>query len=72
MTKLMEEVAVELDRDSELIRDKLEEDRKKLDFVFIVSMGELGKTTLATKVFIDCFVVYHSHVYCMGHCFSKI
>ncbi|KVI04289.1 putative late blight resistance protein homolog R1A-10 [Cynara cardunculus var. scolymus] len=60
--KPLEEVVVGLDRDAELIRDKLVEDTKQLDVLSIVGMGGLGKTTLATKLFNDRFIVYHFHV----------
>ncbi|XP_035834683.1 putative late blight resistance protein homolog R1A-10 [Helianthus annuus] len=60
--KVLEETIVGLIRDAELIRDRLVEDQKQLDVVSIVGMGGLGKTTLATKVFNDPFVVYHFDV----------
>ncbi|KVI04067.1 Disease resistance protein [Cynara cardunculus var. scolymus] len=57
--KPLEEKIVGLDRDSELIRDRLAEDTKQLRIVSIVGMGGIGKTTMAIKLFNDCFVVYH-------------
>ncbi|KAL4572853.1 hypothetical protein LXL04_019641 [Taraxacum kok-saghyz] len=60
--KLLEELVVGLDRDVEIIRDKLVEDRKQLEVVSIVGMGGIGKTTLATKVFSDPYVVHHFYV----------
>ncbi|XP_076917579.1 putative late blight resistance protein homolog R1A-10 [Bidens hawaiensis] len=60
--KVYEEMVVGLTRDAELLRDKLAEDQKQLDVVSIVGMGGLGKTTLATKLFNDPFLVYHFHI----------
>ncbi|XP_022025247.1 putative late blight resistance protein homolog R1B-16 [Helianthus annuus] len=60
--KLLDEIFVGIDRDAELIRDKLVEDQKKLNVVSIVGMGGIGKTTLATKVFNDGYVRHHFHV----------
>ncbi|XP_076905798.1 putative disease resistance protein At1g50180 [Bidens hawaiensis] len=60
--KLLDEIMVGLDGDVELIRDKLVEDQKKLDVVSIVGMGGIGKTTLATKVFGDRFIMHHFYV----------
>ncbi|CAH1433565.1 unnamed protein product [Lactuca virosa] len=60
--KAVEKIVVGIDRDAEIIRDKLVEDGKHLDVVSIVGMGGLGKTTLAKKVFTDPYVVYHFHV----------
>ncbi|KAK9051915.1 hypothetical protein SSX86_028543 [Deinandra increscens subsp. villosa] len=53
------EITVGLDHDAALIRDRLVDDQKELNVVSIVGMGGLGKTTLATKLFNDRFVVYH-------------
>ncbi|MFS8025091.1 putative P-loop containing nucleoside triphosphate hydrolase, leucine-rich repeat domain superfamily [Helianthus anomalus] len=61
--KSLDEIFVGHDHDLELIRDKLVQDQKKLDVVSIVGMGGIGKTTLASKVFNDPFVVYHFHVH---------
>ncbi|KAM0013546.1 putative P-loop containing nucleoside triphosphate hydrolase, leucine-rich repeat domain superfamily [Helianthus debilis subsp. tardiflorus] len=58
----LDEIFVGLDRDAELIRDKLVGDQKNLDVVSIVGMGVIGKTTLATKVFNDGYVKYHFYV----------
>ncbi|CAH1433466.1 unnamed protein product [Lactuca virosa] len=60
--KVLEEIVVGIDRDAEIIRDKLAEDGKHLDVVSIVGMGGIGKSTLANKVFSDPFVVYHFHI----------
>ncbi|MFS7990174.1 putative P-loop containing nucleoside triphosphate hydrolase, leucine-rich repeat domain superfamily [Helianthus anomalus] len=60
--KLLDEIVIGIDRDAELIRDKLVEDNTKLDVVSIVGMGGIGKTTLATKVFNDSYVKHHFHV----------
>ncbi|KAL4572858.1 hypothetical protein LXL04_019646 [Taraxacum kok-saghyz] len=60
--KLLEEIVVGFDRDVETIRDKLVEDRKQLEVVSIVGMGGIGKTTLATKVFSDPYVVHYFYV----------
>ncbi|KAL7586842.1 hypothetical protein Lser_V15G40194 [Lactuca serriola] len=60
--KAVEEMVVGINGDAEIIRDKLVEDGKHLDVVSIVGMGGIGKSTLANKVFIDPYVVYHFHV----------
>ncbi|KAJ9550367.1 hypothetical protein OSB04_014412, partial [Centaurea solstitialis] len=60
--KPSEEIVVGLDRDADIIRDKLTEDTKQLCVVSIVGMGGLGKTTLATKLFSDRFLKYHFHI----------
>ncbi|MFS7985011.1 putative P-loop containing nucleoside triphosphate hydrolase, leucine-rich repeat domain superfamily [Helianthus anomalus] len=60
--KILDNIFVGIDRDAELIRDKLVEDGKKLDVVSIVGMGGIGKTTVATKVFNDGYVKHHFHI----------
>ncbi|MFS7974561.1 putative P-loop containing nucleoside triphosphate hydrolase [Helianthus anomalus] len=62
LKKVLDDIVVGIDRDVEQIRDKLVEDKKKVDVVSIVGMGGIGKTTLATKVFNDRFVVHHFYV----------
>ncbi|KAJ0433702.1 putative P-loop containing nucleoside triphosphate hydrolase [Helianthus annuus] len=60
--KLLDTIFVGIDRDAELIRDKLVEDQRKLDVVSIVGMGGIGKTALATKVYNDGYVKHYFHV----------
>ncbi|KAJ0524319.1 putative P-loop containing nucleoside triphosphate hydrolase, leucine-rich repeat domain superfamily [Helianthus annuus] len=60
--KLLDDEILGLDHDTELVRDKLVEDQKKVVVVSIVGMGGIGKTTLATKVFNDGYVKHHFHV----------
>ncbi|MFS8025076.1 putative P-loop containing nucleoside triphosphate hydrolase [Helianthus anomalus] len=57
--KLLDTIFVGIDRDAELIRDKLVEDQRKLDVVSIVGMGGIGKTALATKVYNDGYVKHY-------------
>ncbi|XP_076927214.1 putative late blight resistance protein homolog R1A-3 [Bidens hawaiensis] len=58
-----DEILVGFGCQAELIIKKLVADYpKKLDVVSIVGMGGIGKTTLATKVFNDRFIMHHFHV----------
>ncbi|KAJ0501033.1 putative P-loop containing nucleoside triphosphate hydrolase, leucine-rich repeat domain superfamily [Helianthus annuus] len=60
--KILDNIFVGIDRDAELIRDKLVDDGKKLDVVSIVGMGGIGKITVATKVFNDGYVKHHFRI----------
>ncbi|KAJ9552086.1 hypothetical protein OSB04_016131 [Centaurea solstitialis] len=60
--KPSKDIVVGLDRDVEIIWDKLTDDTKQLGIVSIVGMGGLGKTTLATKLFNDPFIKHHFHI----------
>ncbi|XP_024991152.1 putative late blight resistance protein homolog R1A-3 [Cynara cardunculus var. scolymus] len=59
---LKEEILVGLDDASMVLVERLTGNHKNLDVISVVGMGGLGKTTLATKVFNDRFIVYHFHV----------
>ena len=59
---IIAEEIVGFDHYVDTIRECLVGGSKQLDFISFVRMDRSGKTTLATKLYNDPFVVYHLYI----------
>ncbi|CAL5430395.1 unnamed protein product [Camellia sinensis] len=57
-----EEIMVGFDDEALTIKERLAGRKKQLDFVWIVGMPGLGKTTLARKLYYDPYITHYFHI----------